>query len=96
MSERLSDKDLSELASADRLDIGSPFMLWCSNLAAVETQRWRAAFAWLERVSGSVEGPGIYEGPGWCAWADDTRKHAIGDTVLEAIEALRAKVEAKP
>jgi hypothetical protein len=90
MSDTLSDKTIDHFVNDFYHDLASDYAKAKIKAMSAELQRWRAAFAWLERVSGSVEGPG------WCAWADDTGKHAIGDTVLEAIEALRAKVEAKP
>jgi hypothetical protein len=56
-----------------------------------ELKRWREAFAWLHTAYASVF-RSSYDGK-WEAHSPINRMSAYGDTPLEAIEALREKVE---
>lgn len=62
--------------------------------ALKELQRWRAAFAWFEINSCVIRCP-TYES-WWLVSNRDRTIHEEDRSLLEAIEALRAKVEVKP
>lgn len=97
MSEPLSDED--DMEGTINLFANLAFPVYEGQYAkekmakvAKELQRWRAAFAWLCDACGA-----IYASNGFDGWSANVLEfRAGGATALEAIEALRAKVEVKP
>lgn len=64
-----------------------------ADAAAEELRRWRAAFAWLESKDGGIYSDQKFKTKPWNAMSCGSC--CAGATALEAIEALRAKVEVK-
>ena len=97
MSYFLTDQDLSDMLTASLLSCDGK-----QQLAMHELQRWRAAFAWESLRTVNVRAIGdnqilatrIGFGAGGGRTPKPESSFANGATALEAIEALRAKVEA--